>query len=534
MLACLAVVAACTRAPGALPSQKSKEISLFFTGELQGTIEPCGCTSDPLGDLARTAALIRAAGASGRTAALFDAGSTLYVPGHPPSAEDKVRAEMLAATLPKLGLVAAGLGPGDLAAGAAGTYLPRQAANVSGPAISAPEIRDIGGLRVGVFGVVDPAAVGADIHATDPVAAARDAIRDLRARGADIIISLAGMTRAGAKRLATDAPGADIVVVGAGLPDRGEPEPETVAGALLVVPGNRGQAIARFDLHWLGRPLADALGPERAAARGQKLEADISSLRKDLARWEKDPTAEAEFLARNRDDLAKMEAERAALREHPLRIPAQGSYFTFAVVPIQKGLACDAAVVAAKQGVDDAVGALGRRAAAEEKAPPVPQGQAAYAGVGECGACHLAAVAFWKKTRHADAMKTLVDVHKQWDRDCVSCHTTGWLEPGGAVFGTVDRLGNVQCEVCHGAGSLHVDSDGNRRDTLARAPAADLCASRCHTPEHSDTFNRDAYLRDITGPGHGAKLRESLGDGPTGHMLRQAALAKAGQGIGAG
>lgn len=48
----------------------------------------------------------------------------------------------------------------------------------------------------------------------------------------------------------------------------------------------------------------------------------------------------------------------------------------------------------------------------------------------------------------------------------------------------------------------------------------------CHTKEHSDTFQFQAYLRDILGPGHGAERRKELGDGPTGHALRSAALKK--------
>ncbi len=59
------------------------------------------------------------------------------------------------------------------------------------------------------------------------------------------------------------------------------------------------------------------------------------------------------------------------------------------------------------------------------------------------------------------------------------------------------------------------------------APAADLCRSRCHTKEHSDTFDLEPYLRDILGPGHGEARRKALGEGPTGHELRKKALAAA-------
>ena len=73
-----------------------------------------------------------------------------------------------------------------------------------------------------------------------------------------------------------------------------------------------------------------------------------------------------------------------------------------------------------------------------------------------------------------------------------------------------------------------------RRTTIRRTADAEFCATQCHTPEHSDTFDRTAYLRDIVGPGHGEHLAGELGPGPTGRALRKAALERAGAVIGAG
>src|SRR5207249_36852 len=49
-----------------------------------------------------------------------------------------------------------------------------------------------------------------------------------------------------------------------------------------------------------------------------------------------------------------------------------------------------------------------------------------------------------------------------------------------------------------------------------------------------DRGQQDEYMRDIVGPGHGEDVRKRLGDGPTGHELRKAALDKAGHLLGAG
>jgi len=146
--------------------------------------------------------------------------------------------------------------------------------------------------------------------------------------------------------------------------------------------------------------------------------------------------------------------------------------------------------------------------------------------------CHKPAIEFWKKTVHAQAWKTLVEVDKQYHYDCIGCHVTGWEKPGGVNLATVEKRGlvDVGCETCHGPGSKHVDEAGMEDPkTLVLKPAERFCADNCHTKEHSDTFALVPYLRDILGRGHGEKARAALGNGPTGHELRQKALAAAGR-----
>jgi hypothetical protein len=130
---------------------------------------------------------------------------------------------------------------------------------------------------------------------------------------------------------------------------------------------------------------------------------------------------------------------------------------------------------------------------------------------------------------HASAWHTLVAGKKQNDYKCVGCHVTGYGQVGGSSLGHTDRLRDVQCEVCHGPGSTHVAAEGlEDPPAVSRATPASTCTT-CHTEQHSDTFQYEAYLRDILGTGHGAPARTKLGDGPTGHTLRTAALARAKQ-----
>jgi hypothetical protein len=281
--------------------------------------------------------------------------------------------------------------------------------------------------------------------------------------------------------------------------------------------------------------LIDAIGPDGAKARITALDRQLTSLDADLARFAADPSADKAFVAAKRGERDALAARRDALLARPLVVPDAGSYFTFAQVRIGRALACNADVAAAITAFDAAAGEANVKAAASLKVPRPAKGAASYVGTSSCGACHEDEVKFWKQTHHANAWRTLVDRGQQFDYECINCHVTGFDKPGGSNLAHNETLRDVQCEVCHGPASIHVARKGNDEPTTVHAvPAPDLCASECHTKQHSDTFQLEAYLRDVTGPGHGEDRRKALGDGPTGASLRKVALDKAGKALGAG
>ena len=558
-LPCFVVAAACcsktdvkSNGSGSGPVQTpapKPTFTLIALAEVRGQIGPCGCTSDPLGDLSRTVRLVTDARSHGPTL-VVDAGSLLYskspIPPHL-DAQEELKADLLATTYrTELAVNALGLGPADLAKGPGRTRLPRTVANVTsggGLEIGAPMIIDqptlTGGTKVGVFGVALPEMV-AGVTATPPVEAGKAAVADLKKRGAQVIVGLLqAPSKKDAVKLMRDIGGIDLAIAGLGAvapePDRIEPEPQKVGDGWIVVPANRGQIISKLEITMRGAgPLVDAIGPAAATTKLAALAKRIAALDEDLAKFAADPKADPAFVNTTREERTKVIAQRDELAKQPLIVPASGNYFTLAQVRINKTLACE-------KSVDDRVTEYFRAAgAANVKAvtskPPAPKkGEAGYAGSAGCEDCHADAVKFWKTTRHAQAWKTLVDRGQQFDFDCTSCHVTGWERPGGSNLAFNEPLRDVQCEVCHGPSSIHVAKGGEEKPAATlREPAKDLCANQCHTSEHSDTFEHTAYLRDILGPGHGEAARKKLGDGPTGAQLRKAALDKAGRTLGAG
>jgi hypothetical protein len=504
-----------------------RRLTIFYTAEIHGTPEPCGCTSDPLGDVARYASVVRETARKGPVLVL-DAGGLSFPESSTPKEKQAnlERAKFLGEALTGMGPpFAAGLAETDLIGHAAVAPPPRLAANCASCAgVTASLLENVGGVRVGILGVADPAlAAGLGGTAEEPLPAAKREAAALRSKGAELVIALAPVEKPLARRIARDA-GVDLVVLGRQV-GKGMVRAEKVGDAYLVASADELQRAGRIDIVWRGKgPLVDGGGPEAAALRRVEIDQTVARIDKELEAWAAAPASgDAAFVGGKKREREALLAERTKL-DAPWKEP-EGSYFTNRLIPMRRTLPRDPKIAAAMHKLDGRIAAINLK---DAKPPPPPEpGRAYFVGDAKCASCHKAATAFWKKTVHASAWKTLVDAGKQNDYKCVSCHVTGYGEVGGSSLGHTDRLRNVQCEVCHGPGSTHVAAEGTEDPpAVHRQTPASTCTA-CHTEQHSDTFQYEAYLRDIVGPGHAPEARKKLGDGPTGHTLRTAALARA-------
>ncbi len=507
---------------------------IFYTGEIKGVVEPCGCTSNPLGDIARMTGLVKEAQKQGNQVLVVDAGNLLFAKGELSARQRPAalhKANFLAAQLAKLPFGGAALGVSDLAAGPNNVRPMRLASNVKGASFATGgHIETVGGIRIGVFGIADPEiAAWGKFQIEDPVAAAQHEAARLRQQGAEIVIALAALERPRARQIA-QAAAVDFLVVGKGV-GQGLERAETIGNAHLVAPGHELERLGRIDVVLRdGKAgsrrilIADGGGQKATTLRRIEIDQRLRALDADLTRWQRDPNADSAFVAgkvRERDELKTARAD----LERPWTPPATGSYFTNQLIPLHRALPRDAGLAAALRQLDVAVG---KANLAQAQPPPKAEpGRATFVGDQQCARCHKASLAFWKTTVHAGAWKTLVRDGKTGHEDCVSCHVTGFGEVGGSSLGFVKGLTSVQCEVCHGPGSLHVRAEGLEDPPAVALHTQSSTCTHCHTEEHSDTFSYEAYLRDILGPGHGRAAREKLGPGATGHELRQAALTKA-------
>ena len=86
-----------------------------------------------------------------------------------------------------------------------------------------------------------------------------------------------------------------------------------------------------------------------------------------------------------------------------------------------------------------------------------------YVGTDACKRCHAAAYDVWEKSKHSHAYASLVKKTqpslRQYDAECIVCHTVGFgYESGFKSEKETPLLKNVGCESCHGPASEHVKS----------------------------------------------------------------------------
>jgi len=111
-----------------------------------------------------------------------------------------------------------------------------------------------------------------------------------------------------------------------------------------------------------------------------------------------------------------------------------------------------------------------------------------------CSPCHEKEFSSWQATGHARAYESLVNRNRQFDPECLACHTTRFEEPDGFSMKLQQKgLLGVQCESCHGNASEHV-----RASTAVthQKPGKEVCTT-CHTPDRSPTFEKgyEVYFR---------------------------------------
>ncbi len=526
-----ATVAACqgcrgpTTPNGEVDKGEGVSLRLYAISAAAGALEPCGCSKDQLGGVDKLAAFVEAERKAAPNAWMVAAGPLFFLE---PALRDDDRqqtlwkADAMAQAAKSLNLLAWAPGFNDWAGGtdtlgrlrdASGGAL--LAGNLDGaPGVVPTVIREVNGLKIGFFGLADPKdKVGRapeGVKSRPPMEAAKAAVADLKKQGARVLVGLASLPRGEALRLADMLPEIAVLVLGkpseAGDTNDAPKPPVLLGNTLVVETSNHLQTVGVIDLHITSADKADGqivfkdAGGVAKAEELLTISARVRDLEQKVNSWAGNPNVKPEDLAARKADLDKARAEKA--RIEAIETKVEGSTFKYRLVEVREALGSEKQVKEAMTSYYKRVNEHNKTAFAGKKPLPVEKGQAFYIGVDACTDCHDEERKVWDATPHAKAYATLQKDFKEFNLDCTSCHVTGYDKPGGSTISHTDKLKDVQCEVCHGPGSLHL-KDPNKKGLILLKPADGFCASTCHHPPHVETFDQAEKMKLILGKGHG-------------------------------
>ena len=141
-------------------------------------------------------------------------------------------------------------------------------------------------------------------------------------------------------------------------------------------------------------------------------------------------------------------------------------------------------VKAFEDGFNDKLRKIQKEQAAQAAQTKAQDNPDRFLGADLCMRCHQSEGEQWKTTSHSVAWKTLTDAGNDTKPECVSCHVVGYRRPGGfQAAADAPKLANVQCESCHGMGTMH-EAFANPHKTITEQ----LCQD-CHQGENDPHWN---------------------------------------------
>ena len=136
----------------------------------------------------------------------------------------------------------------------------------------------------------------------------------------------------------------------------------------------------------------------------------------------------------------------------------------------------------------------------------VPAEKPTYVGAKKCKKCHSGASNMmvyekWERETHARAFETLKARGEEKNPQCLGCHVTGFNDGGYQLNASnANQFEGVQCEACHGKGSLYMQLSHMKDPSAAilnglLIPIEVVC-TRCHN-RMSPTFKGFDYQEAI-------------------------------------
>lgn len=469
-------------------------VAILLSGEMEGYIEPCGCTERQSGGLSRRADLVRQIRERGWPLTAFDLGNTV----HRNRRQSQIKFATILDIFKEMPYEGLAVGPKELRLNPdflisqipnsrfPECELPYLAANVTftggledfSPARS--RVVTIDGTTIGVTAVLGKSMSGEIVtqgsnlaerfSVTEPAQELPGVLETLKQQSPDVLLLLSHAEMDESRALAREFPEFDVVLSAGGPEDPGG-KPERIGDSLLLTAGRKGKYAGVLGFY-----------PDKE----QRFRYELVNL--DVDRFDDSP----KVIAHLKEYQEQLRSEQIAAAESPLTHPSG----------------------------------------------------ATFVGAEKCGQCHTKAYEKWSSTLHAHAFESLKPdtprakerlkgILRTHDPECLACHVTGWApqqvlryESGfiNEEFAETEaertqakRLKGNQCENCHGPGSRHVELieasylQGEAKAERTREKASEevrvtlqearngMCM-KCHDLDNSPNFDFETYWPEIAHP----------------------------------
>lgn len=502
---------------------------VVITANFEGYIEPCGCTSDPLGGVSRFAFVVKKLESELAFKPLvIDSGNLLFEEKErrkEDRCQDQAKIDVLLKTLQESGLRSTMMAPFDLAWGedeAQKIYKAHNVAFAKRQAIT-KYIERSNSLNVATLYLPFDVVMSDEEMAKELDRLSKEA-REID--GAEVVILVAQLSTPTVLNVTKGLSMMDIVVL-ANTENMAPKAPrrDDEGSPIYFEPGRQGQ----YFTFMLLQNIKDRNGPlildNRAVLATEKTELLKLRILGLKAQINESSAARKPFLE---ERLKVTEKELFALSMEVLT-PLEGPQVMFWSLPLNRKIPADETVAARISDYEKAIPSLTKACEEGMECPKAGPNDPTYVGANTCKGCHQEAFDVWKKAvftisaldergkaikrevGHSKAFKTLTDIGKEHDRSCIGCHSIGFMEPGGfCKTSDVDFRKDVQCESCHGAGSLHAQTGDKKY--ITRRMDEEGCRGCHHVPhiQSYESFDYEDKVQKVLGKGHGEAFLKEL------------------------
>lgn len=491
--------------------------SIVFSANLEGYIAPCGCTSNPLGGLDRFATIFNDIKKT-HEVILISTGNLLFENDKQSQADqcqEDAKLNILLPNLNKLGLKYSAIAGNDNARGE--KYLQDIFNKYNISIMNSVNIMNINNVTLGIFIV--------DKNNTEKNIIKKYVNESIKKYNINAALAISHLTLAMTKKIFADLTDIDVVIqANTTSNDIKMPELISSSGPWLLEGGKQGQYFTIITWQHLSKRKGSLFYDDRSIVNDNRKELIIQRLKLLHDQLKETSDDRIEFI-KERINIAEKELLSLKKTFSALDKPN----ISFNAFAINKKIKPMPTIKEEIDNYDKTLPLLSKKCEQHIECPKAQKDEAVYVGDVSCKSCHAEAYNVYKNALsikktlnesgqeikrtvgHSKAWQTLVDVNKESDRSCIGCHSVGFMKGGGyCKASSVGNLGNVQCESCHGAGSIHAKTANKK--FITKAVSEHTCRSCHHTP-HIESYESFDYERDlikILGKGHGEKLLNTL------------------------